>query len=390
MLDRLVYLVYPLILVIAFWGAKFYGRKQWNEGAFSLQQMKMMQAFCAICIMLHHAGQKTCASWLNPRYIIPGLELFVPIGYFLVAVFLFCSGYGLYKSYLTKENYLQGFVKRRILPLVLGYYLSGAVYLLARWLMGEKFTPWSLFCYISGIKLCNTNAWFVIALPIFYLAFYLAFRFCKNKNLALFFTILTVFVYTWIGTAVNHNDYWMRGEWWYNSVHMFPVGLLFAKWEDKLVPRMKKWYPLRLFGAFLLMLLFYRFSVIAQNIWGYYGEDWGADHIILRRWGTLLTQVAASYFFVAFLFLLGMKVRFGNKVLIFFSGITLEFYLIHGVFVELFGFSFLDITKPLFYIKNVAAFVAVVSLLGIPSALLLKAMMNFILGEKKQEITKNG
>ena len=105
----MIYLIYPLLVVVLLWGAKPFGRGKWNEEAFSLRQMKALQGFFAICIMLHHIGQKTCASWLEDALIIPGLEFFVPIGYLFVSMFFFCSGYGLYKSIQTKPNYLKGF-----------------------------------------------------------------------------------------------------------------------------------------------------------------------------------------------------------------------------------------------------------------------------------------
>ncbi|MBO4346650.1 MAG: hypothetical protein J5840_03330, partial [Lachnospiraceae bacterium] len=80
-LDKTIYLIYPLLAFVLFAGAKISKKKEWNEDAFSLRQMKALQGFAAICIMLHHVGQKTCASWINPIYIRNGLNVFVPIGY---------------------------------------------------------------------------------------------------------------------------------------------------------------------------------------------------------------------------------------------------------------------------------------------------------------------
>ena len=88
--DKLIYLIYPILLFALFFGAKISKKKEWNEEAFSLSQMKAIQGFAAICIMLHHAGQKTCASWINKIYVRHGLDVFVPIGYWLVGIFLFC------------------------------------------------------------------------------------------------------------------------------------------------------------------------------------------------------------------------------------------------------------------------------------------------------------
>lgn len=127
----------------------------------SLSQTKALQGFFAICIMLHHIGQKTCAYWLNPKYIVHGLDVFVPIGYFFVGIFLLCSGYGLYKSYKEKPDYLNGFFKRRILPLILAFYSTGLIFLIVRVLMGEKMDLLQVFFYISGLQLSNPNTWFV-------------------------------------------------------------------------------------------------------------------------------------------------------------------------------------------------------------------------------------
>ena len=101
-----IYLVYPILLAVLFVGCKVAKKKEWNEEALSLNQMKAWQGFAALMIMFHHIGQKWSASWIDKKYYVPGLEFFVPIGYVLVSFFIFSSGYGLYKSVHTKKDYL--------------------------------------------------------------------------------------------------------------------------------------------------------------------------------------------------------------------------------------------------------------------------------------------
>lgn len=371
-MDNLVYIYYPLLLFILFRGAKCFGKGTWNEECFSLSQTKALQGFFAICIMFHHIGQKTCAPWLRPQYIVHGLDLFVPIGYFFVGIFLFCSGFGLYKSCLQKPDYLKGFIRRRILPLIAAYYSTGLIFLAARFLMGEQMSLPQFLFYLTGLQLSNPNAWFVIALPIFYLGFYFSFRFCKTQKRAIFFTALCVFVYTLIGTIVDHNPWWMRGEWWYNSAHFFVIGLLFARHEETILNKAKRHYILYVAAAFLSIFVLYAFSEYTQARFSYYGENFHANFKVLRRWVCLLSQMGASCAFVAFVFLLGLKIRIGNRFLAFMGTITLEFYLIHGLFVELFGYSFIDIRPSLYYIRNVALFVLAVVIPSVPCAVLLR------------------
>jgi membrane-bound acyltransferase YfiQ involved in biofilm formation len=68
----------------------------------------------------------------------------------------------------------------------------------------------------------------------------------------------------------------------------------------------------------------------------------------------------------------GLKVKIGNKALKFMSAITLEFYLVHGLFVELFAFRTLDNYKPLLYINNAFFYGMAVLVCAIPFSLLLR------------------
>ncbi len=373
-MDKLVYLYYLVLLVVVFWGAKVCKKGTWNDEFMTLSQTKAIQGFSALCILLHHVGQKTCAHWLQPRYIVPGLEVFVPIGYYFVGIFLFCSGYGLLKSYRAKSDYLKGFFGRRVLPVILAFYSTGFIFLIVRLLMGQKLSVPQIIIYFIGLQLSNPNTWFVIALPILYTIFFFAFKYCKNKDRALLITCLGVLAYTLLGTMINHNDWWMRGEWWYNSVHFFSLGLLFARFENVVVEKVKKRYIVYVILALIAIPVLFTASEIAQGVFSYYGEDFHADHIVLRRWACLISQILASCAFVFFVFMLNMKIKIGNKVLAFMGSITLEFYIIQGLFIELFGYSFLDAVPSLYYIRNVFLLVLVVFILTIPSALLLQKL----------------
>ena len=225
----MIYIVYPVMLIILFWGCRIYGRKSWNEEFLSLEQTKALLGFAALCIMFHHIGQKNSASWIDRKYYTGGLEFFVPIGYVLVAFFTFCSGYGLYKSLKGKKNYLNfSFLRHHILTFVFLGYLVAWIFLAVRLCLHEPMGDGRWIFYLSGLKLSNPNAWYVIVMPFFYLCFFLAFRYIKNEKMAFVTVAVFTFAYQLLGMAINHNDWWMRGEWWYNSIHLFPIGILVA------------------------------------------------------------------------------------------------------------------------------------------------------------------
>ncbi len=383
MLDKLIYSVYIILPVALLWGAKYAGKGKWND-SLSLDQSKALQGFLAVCIMFHHIGQKTCASWLTPKTRIQqGLGFFVPLGFMFVAVFLFFNGYGVYKSFHTKDNYLKGFVKKRILPLVFMLYLTTIIFYIARLIVGEKMDLQQTLLNLTSIHLCNPYTWYVIVLPFFYLAFYFAFKFIKNDGLAVLVTCAFVVAYMLFGTTIDHNDYWMRGEWWYNCVFLFAIGLIFAKFEDKIVAFFKRFYVVLMPLSVLAVYPLYQFSRFVCNAFSYYGENWGAPDTVFRRRVCLASETLVCIDFVLMFILLGMKLKLGNRFLKFMSKITLEFYLIHGLFVEFFAFNFDGGVVNKFRIHNLMLYAVLVFALGVPSALLLKKISSLVFGKKK-------
>ncbi len=380
----MIYLVYPLLITALLWGSRLSKKGEWNEGAFSLEQMKAIQGFTAICIMLHHIGQHTCASWLDPALITPGLEIFVPFGFYMVGIFMFCSGYGLFVSYKTKPGYLGGsFILHRILPIVFTGYVSTLIFFAARLLLGEDMSPRKVLWYLGLLKLCNPNSWFVLIIPFFYLAFFLAFRFCKKEKTAVIAVLAFTVFYQLLGTSINHNDWWMRGEWWYNSAHFFVIGIIFARNEEKITAHLKKHYLFYIILTFILIFVLYGLAEFTRGFASYYGENWGDPHTVLRRRVTLISEILASSAFVFFVFIAGLKLKIGNRFLAFMGSITLEFYLIHGLFLGLFGRN-LDGVPSLYHIENVFLLVLAVFIPGLFSAYGLARLRTFVFKKRKK------
>ncbi len=375
----MIYLVYPLVIIVFLLGSHLYGKGKWNDDAFSLGQMKALQGFIAFIIMFHHCGQRTCASWMDKRYYVAGLEFFVPIGYVLVAFFTFCSGYGLYKSLKNKKDYLSGkFIVHRILPIIITGYVVSMIFLLARYLLGHNISSRQLIYYVSGVQLCNPNGWYVIVIPFFYLCFFLAFKFIKNEKTALLAVLLFTVAYQLFGASLDHNDWWVRGEWWYNSIHLFAVGIFFAMNEERIVAHLKKYYTIYFIAGLILIPVLFGLSEFTKAVFSYYGEYSNASHRMLRRLVCLLAEILFSSDVVFWFFLLGMKMKLGNPFLKLMGTVTLEFYLIHGLYVEMFAHHFDEKYRSLYYIRNNAVFVTVVFALGLASALIMKYCGNLV------------
>ena len=105
--------VYSILLISVLVGIQIAPKNKLREDSLSLDAMTSLKGLMAICVILHHISQK--AAFQQTKTI----PIFEHIGFLFVGVFFFCSGYGLYKSFSTKENYLKGFLKKRVLPIVI-------------------------------------------------------------------------------------------------------------------------------------------------------------------------------------------------------------------------------------------------------------------------------
>ena len=109
-ISLLELIVLYLGLVLLIWGGtnKFGRKLEINEDFTSLEIMKSLRGLAAIGVIFHHISQEDIFQ--KNQVLSP----FVNAGAIFVSIFFFCSGYGLLKSFDSKENYLKGFIKNRL------------------------------------------------------------------------------------------------------------------------------------------------------------------------------------------------------------------------------------------------------------------------------------
>ena len=226
-MNMIVYLWYVAFFALIIVGMKFAGKGKWNEDVMSFDQTKAFLGFCSVAIVLHHCSHKTCVDYIPVQYQRPGLEMFVYVGYLCVAAFFFCSGFGLYRSLKTKPDFMKRFPVRFI-PILLPYVITLCCFIalrINRNLPVELRNPVTM----PDAEPLHPFSWYIFALVILYLSFYIGFGFVKKD----WFGILAVA----IGSAgyIVFCIIFEYGSWWYNSVPLFLLGILAGKYEERLM-----------------------------------------------------------------------------------------------------------------------------------------------------------
>ena len=362
------FLYYPALLLLLFWGAKLCKKGQWNEEVLSFSHTKAFLGFCAIVILFHHAAQRTCAPWLMAGKIRHGLDGFVFVGYFCVAAFFFCSGYGLYTAH-EREGFFDHYARYRIMPILTPTVIMWLVFFViekVRKIPVEKPVWLGTYSYI----------WYVPAIIYLYLLFYLSFRIIKKDRLSMAVMI--------IGTLLHFLFcmFFGPGTWWYNTPFLFVIGIVVARHKDGMLALFKKVYPLWLVLSFVITAVMFVFANFYPGVIMLLGRRYTE---MGHFYGELIGQLISALTFVWFVLLVGMKVRIGNPGLKFLGSFTLEFYLVHPLFIQLFGFAFVnDATRPILYIKDPFLYVLATVVLTIPTAYGLHRLMTFLWKKDKK------
>lgn len=372
----IILIALALLLLIGIKPSKL---REWQEEPLSLDKSKMIKGFAAVAIIIHHLSQELVEQ-------AGVLWFFEDLGVLFVGIFFFFSGYGLYTSLKTKENYLKGFLKKRLVTVLVPFYMCILVFTAASCICGAKYEPLQLLYILSGWSLINTHMWYIVEIAILYLAFFLIYRLIKNRTAAT--AVMSVFVIAMITGSLMlcHGkdmscSYWFQGEWWYNASLLFVIGIIVSKHSDSVRKIARKGYVILLpvFAA-LTAVLGLQTSYMLRK-YSYWSEIPGQDPGYLDKIRCLSVQLPWIICFVFFLLLLMMKVRFGNPVLKFLGTISLELYLIHNLFLK--GLH----DGTVFMVKSPGMYIILTILLAVGLAAVIngvdRRLIAFISGSKK-------
>ena len=357
-LDQVVFYLY---IVLFIWGGtcKFGKKLEFNDDYSSLETMKSLRGFAAIGVILHHISQEQV---FQDKGVMP---MFVNAGAYFVAIFFFCSGYGLIKSLETKKDYLKGFIRKRIVKaLVLPFYVNVLIYGLLVYLSGYKLPKMRWIFNFLGLTMMNTYAWFPIVLAILYLVFFLCFRFIKNRPVCFALIFLFIiglgigFCYNghfawwygpenwWMTEAAKNAKWWQdkgalwfSGEWWVNSAPAFFTGLVFANYEKQFLSFFKKAYALKFHILLIITMVFYKLSAFGQAKFGYWTEYSFKGNGTEDKLKTYFCQVPLFLLLGLTIIIFMLKYHVSNPVSRFFGKYSLHTYLMNLAAIT--GFRFL-------------------------------------------------
>lgn len=131
-----------------------------------LRQSKAVRGVAAIFILFHYLSFKICVEG-SIFY-----NCYAYVGILCVAVFFFYSGYGLTISLRNKKNYMQEFIRKRFLTILVPYLMIAFIYWIWSAMNGNPYSiRYMLLSYLSGYPFVE-NSWYVVVILFYYRGFY--------------------------------------------------------------------------------------------------------------------------------------------------------------------------------------------------------------------------
>ena len=271
------------------------------------------------------------------------MRFFFYYGILAVAFFFFSSGFGLIKRWMTDENYIKGFMRRRIFTVLVPFFICNYIYLTDALLNNiasrRSFGFTELIFSFFGIFLVNNEMWFAVEIMILYVVFRLVFAKVKKPLTGILIMTVVVLIMMTIGLLSGHSQtgvmsYWFKGEWWYNTIFMFPLGMLYAYKEERINRIIRKAFVSILTASAILVILMDHVhrNLISEFI--YWTEYHGSPDPILDKLMGLGQETVYEIVFLIFVITLMSRVKIGNPVIKFFGKISLEVIMLNYLMID--------------------------------------------------------
>lgn len=267
-----------------------------------------------------------------------GILAFVAnIGYLAVGIFFFWSGYGLSFSLINKENYLSGFLVKRFIPVLFPFWFINIVFVMRNVIfLHYRPEPLRLLTEIIGLKLVNRHAWYIQAIVVIYLLFYICCKILKEKKNVMYAMTVLILISN-VGFIFSQKD--VLGQ----SLP-FVIGMWTA-FQCKNKTRLNKCRHKLLFPILILLLTFLTYTYYTIIRWHI---SWGEIQII-----NLLAMTISQCGFVVCCVWLMKNVKIKSKISEFIGHISYELYLVQQLCFDVCIYLFIYKSHALTFISSI-------------------------------------
>ena len=219
---------------------KFANLNNYYSDYMSLEKTTSIKGIFTFTIIISHVVnilflQLDSSSFLNSLYTLINGHV---IGQSMVVAFLFYSGYGIMLSIKKKGNkYVNSIPANRMAKVVLHFDSAVLLYLVLQTLLGKKFSIYTILASLVGWENLGNADWYIFDIACLYFVTFIVFKVFGNAKNQYVPVAMTFLLTCCLGAVL-----WFVGkdEWWYDTIIIYPLGMLYCIVQDKVEAFFKK------------------------------------------------------------------------------------------------------------------------------------------------------
>lgn len=175
------------------------------------------------------------------------------VGQWIVAMFLFYSGYGIMESIRKRGmDYVRSIPRKRVLTTLLNFDIAVALFVVVSLFVPNDYSIKQYLLSFTGWDSVGNSNWYIFVIMLCYLIAYLCFRIRIVKTHT--YAVKAIMCMILLGISVIMLSY-VKPFWWYDTMLCFGVGILYSVWRERIEVILKRYYWLILPVVLALLCL---------------------------------------------------------------------------------------------------------------------------------------
>lgn len=175
------------------------------------------------------------------------------VGQWIVAMFLFYSGYGIMEAISKKgDAYIKGIPKKRILTVAINFAIAVAVFAIVGAMLGKTYTIQHYLLSLIGWQSVGNSNWYIFVIMLCYLITYISFRvpsLVGDDNH--YGRVIRCIILLSLSVILLS---FLKPSYWYDTMLCFGAGLLYSLSKEKVEGLARKHYW-KVLGVLVLLLI---------------------------------------------------------------------------------------------------------------------------------------
>ena len=220
--------------------------------------------FIALVFISHIIPYILDSGYVFDDKFVNKLFLFIRlyIGQWIVAMFLFYSGYGVMESIQKKGNsYVISLPRKRILTTLINFDIAVVLYATVSCFTSNDYTIKELLLSFIGWESVGNSNWYIFVIMLCYLITYLSFCNYKGKHAYKHAIVVGCFI---LFTVILLS--FLKPSWWYDTMLCFALGVFFSVFRQHFELIVKKYYGIILFIFVILLLCIEKIPYSAKGL----------------------------------------------------------------------------------------------------------------------------